>query len=174
MSPRQGYDHVQQGRLHWLVYGGAAVCLWAGIVILDGAAPGERTAGFWLYFVLAGLLGVLGMSFQYMRVRDRGEVMEINFGPLPLLRRQVRYDEIVSVKRGRTAWIDGWGIHLVPGRGWTWNVWGRDCAELQVNGSRLRVGTNDPDGLVAMIEERLADRADGPGSPGQVVAVSSK
>ena len=166
MSSQQGYDHVQQGRLHWLVYGSAALCLWAGIAILDGSvmpAADERSPGLWLFFVLAGLLVLLGMSFQYMRVRDRGDVLEINFGPLPLLRKQVRYEDIVTVKRGRTAWIDGWGIHMAPGRGWTWNVWGRDCAELEVDGSRLRVGTNDPDGLVCLIEERMNVRADGPG-----------
>lgn len=160
MSSQQGYDHVQRGRIHWLVYAVAAVSLWAGLVILNGTANHGpvSTAGIWVFFVIGAVMAVLGMCFQYMRVRDLGDVLEINFGPLPWLRKEVRYEDIHSVEQGRTAWIDGWGVHTFPGRGWTWNVWGRDCAELTVNGSTLRVGTDDPEGLVSFIEERIGSR----------------
>jgi hypothetical protein len=161
MSSTQSYDHVQRGRFHWLVYAIAALSLWAGIAILNGTMEPESGSGdaaLWIFFVMAALMLLLGMSFQYMRVRDCGDALEINFGPLPLLRKQVRYADITSVTRARTSWLDGWGIHLMLGRGWTWNLWGRDCAELSINGSRFRVGTDDADGLVSFLEERIGYR----------------
>lgn len=161
MSSTRRYDHVQRGLFHWGIYAIAAVCLWAGIAILDGRIEQEVSGGdaaLWVFFVMAALLVFLGMSFQYLRVRDCGDTLEINFGPLPLLSKQVRYADISSVERARTSLIDGWFVHVVPGRGWTWNLWGRDCAELSINGSQLRVGTNDAEGLVSFLEERIGYR----------------
>lgn len=51
--------------------------------------------------------------------------------------------------------VDGWGIHKILGRGWTWNLWGFDCAELRVDGQTLRVGSDDADGLVEFLKTRL-------------------
>ncbi|MFT7461775.1 MAG: hypothetical protein ACI9EF_000109 [Pseudohongiellaceae bacterium] len=160
MTTQGDYDHVQRGRIHWLIYAVATICTWAGIAVLDGTVEPEadfREPGLWLFFSVAAVSVLLAMNFQYMRVRDGGDVLQINFGPLPLLSREVSYGDIESVTQGRTSVIDGWGVHVMPGRGWTWNIWGRDCAELRVDGAKLRVGTNDPAGLVALIQKRMAE-----------------
>ena len=80
----------------------------------------------------------------------------MRFGPLPLFRKRIPYRDIAAVEQGRSRWIDGWGIHFVPGRGWTYNLWGFDCAELRVGGRRLRIGTDDAEGLVSFLRQRTA------------------
>jgi hypothetical protein len=44
----------------------------------------------------------------------------------------------------------------VPGRGWTYNLWGFDCVRLTFkNGRTVRVGTDDPIGLAAFLQPKL-------------------
>ena len=102
----------------------------------------------------------LSLCFAQLSIREAGDRLDVAFGPIPLFRRAVAYDDIRSFTVGRSAFIDGWGVHWVPGRGWTWNLWGRDCVELDVGGRRLRLGTDDPAGL----EAHLAARVPAPGS----------
>jgi len=54
----------------------------------------------------------------------------------------------------RTRFIDGWGIHWIPWRGWTYNLWGFRCVRLKHLGRTIRIGTDDPEGL----RDYLADR----------------
>lgn len=59
-----------------------------------------------------------------------------------LLRSEILSHEITQI----SGWV-GTGIRGVSG-GWLWRVWGRSCVEIRkVNGKRLVVGTNDPEGL---------------------------
>lgn len=37
-----------------------------------------------------------------------------------------------------------------------WNLWGRECAVLQLKRGTLRVGTDDADNLVAFLRKRIA------------------
>ena len=37
----------------------------------------------------------------------------------------------------------------MPGRGWTYNLWGFDCVKLTLGRKIIRVGTNDAEGRVA-------------------------
>lgn len=48
---------------------------------------------------------------------------------------------------------EGWGIHFGP-RGWIWNIWGRGVVELEFDKGRLRVGTDDSEGLIELLQER--------------------
>jgi hypothetical protein len=60
------------------------------------------------------------------------------------------------VERSRSAVIDGWGVLWVPFRGWTWNLWGRDCVGVDLGERSLRIGTDDPEGLEAFVKARTA------------------
>ncbi len=54
----------------------------------------------------------------------------------------------------RNSWWYGWGVRKVPG-GWMYNVWGYDAIELELaSGKVFRIGTDDPDGLLAALTER--------------------
>jgi hypothetical protein len=108
-------------------------------------------------FILAGvsvIMLVLAPSFHYLTVEDEGDFLAIRFGPLPLFRRQIRYDEIRDVAIGKTMLIEGWGIHLsLLRRGMVWNIWGRDCVVIDHH-DILRLGTNDAEGLLAFLKSK--------------------
>ena len=84
------------------------------------------------------------------------EELSVQFGPIPLFGKRIPLAEIAQVEAGRSGWIGGWGIHYLPGRGWTYNLWGFDCVELNLNGKRLRVGTDDRDNLVKVLADKIA------------------
>jgi hypothetical protein len=81
--------------------------------------------------------------------------LAIRFGPLPLLRKRFRYSDITGVEVGRTKVIDGWGIHYILGRGWTYNLWGFACVKLTLGRKIVRVGTDDCEGLAKVIREKM-------------------
>jgi hypothetical protein len=59
-----------------------------------------------------------------------------------LPRSEIVSHEIIEI----SGWV-GAGIRGISG-GWLWRVWGRSCVEIRkVNGKRLVVGTDDPEGL---------------------------
>ena len=89
-----------------------------------------------------------------MTIRDEGEWLALRFGPLPLLRKTIRYADITGVEIGRTRIIDGWGIHFMPGRGWTYTVWGFSCVKLTLGRKFIRVGTDDAQGLARFLAEK--------------------
>ena len=63
----------------------------------------------------------------------------------------------MAAEPDRSNVIDGWGIHWVPGRGWTYNLWGFDCVRLTLAGGRtIRVGTDDPRSLAQFVQTRIA------------------
>jgi hypothetical protein len=97
--------------------------------------------------------------FASMTVQDEGEFLAIRYGPLPVFRRRIRYADVTSVEPGRSSIIDGWGIHWVPGRGWTYNLWGFQCATLTVRGGIVRIGSDDVDNLVGFLHGKIKERA---------------
>lgn len=69
--------------------------------------------------------------------------------------RVVPLRRVSDVRTIRNAWWHGWGIRWVPG-GSLWNVWGLDAVELVLDSGRSwRVGTDDPDGLVAAVRHAM-------------------
>jgi len=148
MSRLPGYDHVQHGRIHILLHALALPV----IVVVWWFNPGEAP----LALGLGVAWELLALSFHWLRVADRGDHLLIAFGPLPVFRRRVPYKVMVRAIRGRTLLIEGWGIHWVPFRGWTWNIDGRECARIELSGSRrLSVGTDDAQCLVPFLKSRL-------------------
>ena len=145
-----GYDHTQKGLLHGLLI--------ALAVLFVAMAPTAHAEEPWAGALLVGmaiLFIALAACFAHLRVRDAGDTLEVAFGPLHVFRRRVRYDEIVSAREGRSILLDGWGIHFVPGRGWTWNIHGFAAVELELTrGRRLRIGTDDGARLVAHLKAR--------------------
>lgn len=106
--------------------------------------------------LFVGLIFIfLGSCFQHMTVRDEGAQLLIVYGPVPLFRKRIDYTQITSVEASRSAMIDGFGIHYVPGRGWTYNLWGFSCAELHLGKRIIRVGSDDVDGLVRFLRQAM-------------------
>jgi hypothetical protein len=153
VSPPRDYRHTQRGPVGLLLWVVAAAF---GTAVIF--APPSFTTLAW---ILAGVLGIVGFCFHTLSVRVDAETLAIAFGPLPLLRKVVRVDQITSAHPGRTTIFDGFGLHWRPGRGWLWNLWGFDCVELTLEGGRkFRIGSDDAQRLAQTLTERSAVNVD--------------
>ncbi len=140
------YDHTQTSPLFLLLAAIGIGCFVGGIQV------DEQNLSITL-FSIGTVWFLLALSFRQLTCRDEGDHLRIRFGPIPLFRRKLLYSRLEKVDQGRSRLLDGWGIHLCTRGGWVWNLWGFDCVELDLDRGRLRVGTDDPDGLVAFITE---------------------
>jgi len=147
------YEHTQKAPLHWLLVPPALFLLWAAWL-----NRGQTPVVLFMLGV-AGLLGTLAFCFQRLTIRDEGQWLAIRYGPLPVFRKRIPYADLTAVERDRTSWIDGWGIHWIPGRGCTYNLWGFACATLRVQGRIVRVGSDDADALVEFLKSKLPAKA---------------
>jgi hypothetical protein len=121
----------------------------AGVVDADAFVPV-------ILAVCGSLMLLVTAAFRYLTVRDEREHLLIQFGPLPLFHRRLAYSEIEHAVRSRTTFLDGWGIHMSPRGGWTWNLWGYDCVDVELSGGRkIHIGTDDPDGLATFLQSRI-------------------
>ncbi len=144
------YEHTQRAPLHWILYPFGIVSLWGAWVTHKESVA---VAGI---LVAAGVLFfLLGSMFMHLRVIDEGDSLSVRYGPLPCFGTRIRYEDITSAEQARSSFIDGWGIHYIPGRGWTYNLWGFDCVVLVVNGRKLRIGTNDAANLAQFLHSQL-------------------
>ena len=150
------YEHTQRGALH-LILLGIAAAVGIGAIVLGGIPP----AKFGL-MSLSVALALVAACFAQLTVRDRGDRLTVRYGWLPLFGWSCRWEDIESAEPGRSAWIDGWGMHWVPGRGITINLWGLDCVVLCVKGRTVRIGTDDPAGLTDYVRQRIAEQRSNP------------
>jgi hypothetical protein len=144
------YNHTQWAPLHWLLYA-IALGLVVGYSLADLPPPGKV-----VLLVAAIVTLVLAFSFQSLTISDEGDRLRVAYGPLPLFQKTIMYDNITSVDAARSSLVDGWGIHWVPGRGWTYNLWGFDCVEVRSGRRLIRVGTDDPETLSAFLENQIS------------------
>lgn len=150
MSNKLSYKHVQHAPICLLLYGFAIVFLVLGLVLnTEPPIP-------WLFPPIGLVIFVLAASFHHLTVEDQIEHLSISFGPIPLFRQTIRYDDIISAKIGRTTILDGWGIHMSLRGGWVWNLWGRDCVILQLRKGILRVGTDDAVNLADFLNQKIS------------------
>ena len=149
------YSHTQHAPLHYFLLAVSTAMLIAAL---------SAHAAAFVYYVLlcaAAMVFLFALSFQWLKVEDAGDRLSIRYGWLPLFGKQIRYEEMTAVERGKTSLIDGWGIHWVPGRGWTYNLWGFDCVRLAVGERTIRVGSDDAANLAAFLKTKIGTDRDG-------------
>ena len=144
------YEHTQRSPLHLLLMAIAGVL--AGQAVI---AQQEQPAQIVLVGV-AALFIFLAACFAELTVRDEGERLVLRYGPLPMFGWKFSWNEVESAEVSRTSWIDGWGIHWIPGRGTTFNLWGFDCVVLLVKGKVVRIGTDDAEALSQFIRSKIS------------------
>jgi len=152
MIPGSTYRHTQTGPIYLLL-----VAVGAAMAVGAWFARAEPIA-FWALSISALLVWGASLSFQRMAVEDEGDRLAVRYGPLPLFGKRIPYARIEAVEADRTSLLDGWGIHYVPGRGWTYNIWGFDCVKLTLDGTTVRIGTDDIESLVAFLQSKIAHR----------------
>jgi hypothetical protein len=146
------YDHTQYAPLYLILVGVGIAMLVAGWLVPEQIVR-------IILLSSGGLMFLLAQCFGQLTVRDENDRLSICFGPLPLFRRRILYADIDSVERTRSTILDGWGIHLSPSGGWTWNLWGFDCVDVRFKkGRKLRIGTDDPDGLESFLKQRVIQK----------------
>ena len=110
---------------------------------------------FWAWFSMAFLAGVcllILLTMTTLTIQGHSDSLEVKFGPLPLFSTRIPLDDIRAFSATRSRVIDGWGIHYIPGRGWTWSLWGFDCVDIERQHSSIRIGTDDPQNLAAYLQ----------------------
>ena len=113
-------------------------------------------------FSIGAVWFLLALSFRQLTCRDEGDHLRISFGPLPIFRRKLLYARLEKVEVSRSRLLDGWGIHLCTRGGWVWNLWGFDCVDIDfTGGKKLRLGTDDPEGLAAFLNSRTPESSAG-------------
>ena len=148
------YQHVQRSPMHLLLYLLTAFMFVFAWQIRDDVAPSI------VVLIVAAVMTFLALSFQTLTVSDRdGQYLDIRYGPLNLFGTRIAYDEITAVDRGKTSLIDGWGIHFIPFRGWTINLWGFECAKIWRGKKVIRIGTDDSENLVSFLNEQIGSPA---------------
>lgn len=140
----QHYKHRQIGTLILFALGGGAA-LTAAIMALEQEFVARIIAG--------SVLGVLLLClwlFGSLTVALDEDGLAVYFGP-GLIHTRIALAEIRDAQQVRNRWFYGWGIRLTPS-GWMYNVSGLDAVELELeNGRRFRIGTDEPEQLLAAI-----------------------
>jgi len=115
---------------------------------------GEDLAGSTFLTVPIVALALIGLLFMSLTVSVEAAYVRLSFG-VGLVRRKIPMERIESVIPVRNSWWYGLGIRLTP-HGWMWNIQGLDAVELTyADGGRFRIGTADPEGLSAAINDLL-------------------
>lgn len=140
------YRHTQVGRF-MLVLDVVLVVF----VLVHVARGGSRAM-----LALAPLIVLLLVLFGSMTVEVDARTLRFRFGPGGW-GKSIRRSDIASAIATRSHWLEGIGIR-VTGRGMLYNVAAGPAVEVVLrDGKRFRVGTDEPDRLVAAIENEPTD-----------------
>ena len=144
------YHHVQWG------FAAFPLVVVFGIVLVPIIADSEDLPTVLTVGTVVIMLAMLGVAVYFSRlevlVRDAAVTAAFGRG-MPY--RTFPTSDIVTVRTVRNRWWYGWGVRRIP-NGWLYNVWGLDAVELALaDGTMFRIGTNDPDTLLAAISLSL-------------------
>jgi len=149
------YRHMQVG---WTLIVLVVAVVLAELTIVAFGAP-QRTLALALSGALVAVVAVMLALFSTLTVAVDDRAVRLWFG-LGSLRREVMLADVTSARMVRNHWYAGWGVRIIP-RGRLYNVGGLDAVELQMdNGRVVRVGTDQPDALLAAVDAAL-DREEG-------------
>jgi hypothetical protein len=149
------YRHTQVG---WTLIVLVVAVVLAELTIVAFGAP-QRTLALALSGALVAVVAVMLALFSTLTVAVDDRAVRLWFG-LGSLRREVMLADVTYARKVRNHWYAGWGVRIIP-RGRLYNVGGLDAVELEMdNGRVVRVGTDQPDALLAAVNAAL-DRKEG-------------
>ncbi|HOA50959.1 MAG: hypothetical protein WBH86_00630 [Thermogutta sp.] len=145
------YQNTQYGKWYWMT-----PLVLGTLLVIDLLVPGQPIPWFG-YAIAGGTVAMVTLCFTSLTVRDGGDKLVVQFGPIPLVRATIPYRSITRVEQGRTNFFDGWGIHYSLTGGTVLNIWGFDCVRIWCGSRLYSIGTDDPDGLLTFLKNKLAD-----------------
>lgn len=129
------------------------------LLIVDALAPGPPIP-WYAYAISTAAVGVSILCFTSLTVRDGGDRLVVQFGPIPLIWKTIPYRSITRIEKGRTRFIDGWGLHFSRTGGTVLNVWGYECVRIWCGKRLYSIGTDDPEGLFNLLENKVREFQD--------------
>lgn len=148
------YGHRQLGTI-MLAFMAPAVLVAAVVMARSPEAAHVRL------FVLAVVLAMTAIAillFGWLTVEITGGSLSLRFG-VGLVRRRFAIGDVRGARTVRNRWYYGWGIRYTP-HGWLFNVSGLDAVEIELaTGRRYRIGTDEPQALLAAIERARTEHA---------------
>jgi len=144
------YRHTQIG---WTLIVLVVAVVLAELTIVAFGAP-QSTLTLALSGALVAVVAVMLALFSALTVTVDDQAVRLSFG-FGSLRREVMLADVTAVRKVRNRWYAGWGVRIIP-RGRLYNVGGLDAVELEMdNGRVVRVGTDQPDALLAAVQAAL-------------------
>ena len=150
------YENTQPGTFIRVMTGSWVVFF--GVLAVVMLALGQKEAAIGLGVVtvmLAVINGIVFALFHSLTVRVSRSEIALSFG-VGLIREQFPIGDISSASIVQNRWYNGFGIRKIRG-GWLYNVSGFDAIEIQLKNERkYRIGTDQPEKLLAAVESALA------------------
>jgi hypothetical protein len=140
------YRHTQWGKLSVpLILLGTAMVV---VLVAGDDEMSTFTAAMITSFVVA-ISGLLLLTSRLEVTVTNGSVAAaFGFG---WPRKSIELHDVTSVRQVRNRWWHGFGIRKTPS-GWMYNVWGLDAIDVEdKTGKVFRIGTNDPENLLAVL-----------------------
>lgn len=103
-----------------------------------------------LLLFAAVVLWAVALCFGQLTVLDRGDDLEMISGPVPLFRNRIPYRLITQVESVRPNLPQ----NLVKGGGFR-KIRGMNGIRIRVYGRMIRIGTDDPEGLIRLIRSKM-------------------
>ena len=118
------------------------VCLAVLLFALEGGGLAS--------LIIAAVFLLIGFLFGGLTTKVGSGSLDLAFG-IGVFSKSIPLDHIESAGAVRNRWWYGSGIRLTP-HGWMWNMKGLSAVELTYKtGKKFRVGTTDPEGLLAAL-----------------------
>jgi hypothetical protein len=155
MALKNSYRTRQSGHLTL-----GMILLLAGLIVIF-KAPGLKSLGgvspsfdIVVVIIAVGLI-LTCASFYSLTIQLDYDQLSFWFG-IGLIRKSIRWDEILSVSLVKIPWFYLWGIKSIPG-GWYYSVAPEKMGlELSlIGGRRILLGTSRPEELLARVEMEI-------------------
>jgi hypothetical protein len=144
------YRHTQ---IAWTLIVLVVAVVLAELAIVTFSAP-QGTLALALSGAVVAVAAVMLALFSTLTVVVDYRAVRLWFG-FGSLRREVMLADVSAARKVRNHWYAGWGVRVIPG-GRLYNVGGLDAVELEMdNGRVVRVGTDQPDALLAAVKAAL-------------------
>lgn len=125
------------------------------VVIAVMAAASWATVAVIVVLFVAAIVTAALFVFGRLTVEVTDEGLNAFFG-WGWPHHTLTWDKATATRIVRNQWWYGFGIRWFPG-GWLWNVWTLDAVEFDLaSGRKFRVGTDEPEALLAALVGRVA------------------